>query len=1173
MIRRLLAAFVLAALIGGCGSEYTGPPSPGGAGGGGATNTVTAIAPLENAGDNTNASLALMSAPEGSVIGVPIGGGAQRPIVMTPAQARAALNVANGATDDTVANTKLAATDIDSLAKLNGIVFETLVDDTHTHATLPTTDEKAALDGAAAPAAGNVFATMADVGAAGGGTVTSVSLSGTEGIDVVSGSPVTTSGTIVIGSTKLAGIEPGATADQTGAEIKVAYEAEPGTNAFTDADLSDLGLNTTHRGLTTNPHAVTKAQVGLGNVDNTSDLSKPISTATQTALDAKAATADARFPTADQKAGLDAATAGPNPPSAGNRVATQADVAAGGGGDVSAANGPLTGEIARWTSSNTIEGLTESEFKAAVNLEPGIDIAAQVHQHTEADITDLGSYPDATGQLANKVAQTDGANGWTFIATPTGSGTEVNDLTAAVTWANVPDVNITQSSVTQHQAALSIIESQISDLAHVDATARADAAAAKAKTDLLTVSQPVDLDTVESDTATNNAKISYTDAAIVSANQSKLAGIESGATADQTATNSVEFAADNFQLVGDLASPGANQVYGTDGSGVKGWKADPLGGGGQVDAVIAGSHIAVDSVTDPTRPVVSIPPQLLADFNSAIQDRDLVADAAKLDSVATGATNDSTPILLADFNPHIQDRDLVADSIKLDGIAAGATDDTALNAHEALTDEHRVMRIGPISGIGAAVDHSGEYYLINDTVVPDSELNLMYSDGSVWQSIRVPFASVSGVLQNTVVGRTAAGTGAAELLNGADLAAIVAPFDGTLQGTVPATSGNDPAKALLGDGTWGGPQTPLANIQPGTMANLEAIVSTDVDVIIASRNNEFVSAGTPLTTEAAETDRALFETGSPTFAKQYAEVSKFLGVSIEDIGTAELHDTDKELFRALNFTNLTTVGNGDGAFTPNGRTLDIALPTYPSGAGNNIGLGEWAWDATAGTPANSTFRTNGIATKSSVVEIQIPDMPAKPNVLSYAKKYLELFKPGDLIILQASLNPDTDSASFRIDSRSWAAGVTTFVVSQMAHAGASFTAVNYTLLRVPATGTYFSEGTGAFIDVTGSWQAVSGASVGVYPGDYWVTWSGQANQSGSVDVHFGFSIDGGATIIANTDRGWKGFGNYNAPITLAAKVTMSSAGTIALYAQIPSGTLNVDAFHMAAQRAGALSFP
>lgn len=40
---------------------------------------------------------------------------------------------------------------------------------------------------------------------------------------------------------------------------------------------------------TGNPHAVTRAQVGLGNVDNTSDAAKPISTATQAALDGKSA--------------------------------------------------------------------------------------------------------------------------------------------------------------------------------------------------------------------------------------------------------------------------------------------------------------------------------------------------------------------------------------------------------------------------------------------------------------------------------------------------------------------------------------------------------------------------------------------------------------------------------------------------------------------------------------------------------------------------------------------------------------------------------------------------------------------------------------------------------------------------------------------------------------------
>ena len=37
----------------------------------------------------------------------------------------------------------------------------------------------------------------------------------------------------------------------------------------------------------TNPHSVTKEQVGLGNVDNTSDINKPISTATQNELDLK----------------------------------------------------------------------------------------------------------------------------------------------------------------------------------------------------------------------------------------------------------------------------------------------------------------------------------------------------------------------------------------------------------------------------------------------------------------------------------------------------------------------------------------------------------------------------------------------------------------------------------------------------------------------------------------------------------------------------------------------------------------------------------------------------------------------------------------------------------------------------------------------------------------------
>lgn len=54
------------------------------------------------------------------------------------------------------------------------------------------------------------------------------------------------------------------------------------TEKASNTDLSN------HVNDTNNPHNTTKAQVGLSEVDNTSDADKPISTATQSALDANA---------------------------------------------------------------------------------------------------------------------------------------------------------------------------------------------------------------------------------------------------------------------------------------------------------------------------------------------------------------------------------------------------------------------------------------------------------------------------------------------------------------------------------------------------------------------------------------------------------------------------------------------------------------------------------------------------------------------------------------------------------------------------------------------------------------------------------------------------------------------------------------------------------------------
>jgi hypothetical protein len=64
-----------------------------------------------------------------------------------------------------------------------------------------------------------------------------------------------------------------------------------------------------------------------------------------------------------------------------------------------------------------------------------------------SDVTDAGSGAIITTDERNLIASALQA--------------EINDLTVDVTWANVPDANITQSSVTQHQAALTVDDSQV----------------------------------------------------------------------------------------------------------------------------------------------------------------------------------------------------------------------------------------------------------------------------------------------------------------------------------------------------------------------------------------------------------------------------------------------------------------------------------------------------------------------------------------------------------------------------------------------------------------------------------------------------------------------------------------------------------------------------------------
>ena len=122
--------------------------------------------------------------------------------------------------------------------------------------------------------------------------------------------------------------------------------------------------------------------------------------------------------------------------------------------------------------------------------------------------TDLSVTTAAAGSPALAYNNTNGVFTYTPPDLTPYLTTETNDLTAAVTWANVPDANITQSSVTQHQAALSITESQISNLgttvvlnSDIGSTVQAYDATIVVDADIGVTVQGYDVDTLKADVA------------------------------------------------------------------------------------------------------------------------------------------------------------------------------------------------------------------------------------------------------------------------------------------------------------------------------------------------------------------------------------------------------------------------------------------------------------------------------------------------------------------------------------------------------------------------------------------------------------------------------------------------------------------------------------------------
>jgi len=121
--------------------------------------------------------------------------------------------------------------------------------------------------------------------------------------------------------------------------------------------------------------------------------------------------------------------------------------------------------LARITSGTVDGGTGVATFTRDDATNFTVDFSALFDDTNLTRITS-GSFDSGTGDLTLTRSDATTAATISLDGRYLTSYTETNDLTSAVTWANVPTANIVEQAVTQHQAALSITESQISDLSH-----------------------------------------------------------------------------------------------------------------------------------------------------------------------------------------------------------------------------------------------------------------------------------------------------------------------------------------------------------------------------------------------------------------------------------------------------------------------------------------------------------------------------------------------------------------------------------------------------------------------------------------------------------------------------------------------------------------------------------
>lgn len=419
-----------------------------------------------------------------------------------------------------------------------------------------------------------------------------------------------------------------------------------------------------------------------------------------------------------------------------------------------------------------------------------------------------------------------------------------------------------------------------------------------------------------------------------------------------------------IQLVNDSASPGANKVYGTDASGVKGWKNDPAGSGGG-DALVANP---------------------LSQF-AATTSAQLASVLSNESGTGLAVFNDGSALTNATING-IDIRGTAGSTINVGtGGTLGTAAYTATSAYQAADSE-----LAAIAGLTSAADTLPYFTgagtagtasltaagrsLIGGANAAAQRTTLGLAIGTDVQAFDSDLSAVAGLSTSGLMARTGAGTAAARTL------------------TAPAAG----VTVSNGDGVSGNPTLALAN-------DLSAVEGLSGTGIARRTGTDAWSVGTTVSIAEGGTGQ--------TSAKAAFDALNGAEATVASASTTDIGAASSDKVSITGTTTITSFGTATAGIERQGRFTGALILTYNATSlilpgGGNIT-----------TAAGDSFRAYSLGSGNWVVVeyVKANGQSVKHGVVPIASKsadYTLVITDAGFTILHPS--SDANSRTFTIPS-------------------------------------------------------------------------------------------------------------------------------------------------------------